>query len=543
MSLSRRAFLTAVGAGWAVEQLRPTPAPMGGALLGASHAVGHLLRDPAALPPVDGPPHRCDVAIVGGGVAGLSAAWRLAGSGLSVRLFELEPFLGGTSSWGEDGVVPHPWGAHYLPAPGLEARAVLRLLDEMRVLTGYDAAGRPLFDPRVLCHAPQERLFYRGAWHAGLVPESLDGAEREELERFLARMEAFTRMRGRDGRPAFQIPCALSSTDPELLALDRITMAAWLDGEGFHAPFVRWTVRYATLDDFGAEPEDTSAWAGIHYFASRKLDTAQLEGSHFLVWPEGNGRLVRALSEAGGAERTTSALVLRVEPHSAGGGALLVLDVATRRLQRIEARALVLSTPAFVTRRILPPELAERLPVRASSPWVVANLHVRRAGRAGPPWEDLPWDSVVHDAAGLGYVDAAHQLTPPRDRTVLTYFHAYGAHDVAASRRELLARPFGELADAVFDDLRRPHPDLRERTDRIDVVVWGHAMPRPRPGFLGPEPFAAAPLERAALARGIGWGHADTSGIALFEESQAAGVLAVESACAGVGIDLGETWT
>ena len=36
--------------------------------------------------------------------------------------------------------------------------------------TGWDAAGRPMFDPRVLCHSPQERLFYKGEWHPGLVP-------------------------------------------------------------------------------------------------------------------------------------------------------------------------------------------------------------------------------------------------------------------------------------------------------------------------------------------------------------------------------------
>ncbi len=47
---------------------------------------------------------------------------------------------------------------------------------------------------------------------------------------------------------------------------------------------------------------------------------------------------------------------------------------------------------------------------------------------------------------------------------------------------------------------------------------------------------------RAALAPGVAWGHADTSGMALFEESQAEGVRAAEVACASAGIDLGESW-
>ena len=45
----------------------------------------------------------------------MRAAWH--GEGEPFPLEELEPFVGGTSSWGQTGVVPHPWGAHYLPAP------------------------------------------------------------------------------------------------------------------------------------------------------------------------------------------------------------------------------------------------------------------------------------------------------------------------------------------------------------------------------------------------------------------------------------------
>jgi uncharacterized protein with NAD-binding domain and iron-sulfur cluster len=46
-----------------------------------------------------------EVIIVGGGLAGLSAAFRLARAGRRVRLFEARPHLGGrTASWIEDGM-------------------------------------------------------------------------------------------------------------------------------------------------------------------------------------------------------------------------------------------------------------------------------------------------------------------------------------------------------------------------------------------------------------------------------------------------------
>lgn len=528
--MDRRAFLSSVAGGWLVHTVLPGGGPVPGRIVGASHGVGHLLRDGGAPAPA-GPPGRADVVIVGAGISGLSAAWRLGGLGLDVLVLELEPFVGGTSAWGEDGPVPYPWGAHYLAAPNPEARAALRLLRDMGTVTGWDAAGRPMFDPKTLCHSPQERLFYQGAWHPGLVPaDALTREERDELARFTAHEHALTERLGSDGRHAFQIPVNLSSRDPEITALDRISMAAWLDREGYRTPFLRWYVRYATLDDYGGAPEDVSAWAGLHYFAARKLKTPELEGSHFLVWPEGNGRLAKELLQRGAPRVEKGALVTSVSPD-ADGVALTYVDVATRESRRLAARAVILATPAFITQRLYP--AAKGLPVRASSPWLVANLHLRR-----PIDRDLPWDSVLYDGQGLGYVDAQHQLTSPAERTVLTYFRAYGEADVAAARTALVREPWETLAENVLRDLAPAHPHLHDGLERLDLMIWGHAMPRPRPGFLGATPFEVP----AALDARIAWAHVDQSGMALFEEAQARGVRAAEIIARAVGVDPGETW-
>jgi hypothetical protein len=533
--MDRRAFLTAVAAGWAVNTVLPARDPMkpfAGKIVGASHKVGHLLRDGAALAS-PGPVDRADVVIVGGGVSGLSAAWRLGGAGLDVRVLELEPFPGGTSSWGDDGASPHPWGAHYLAAPNLEARAALRLLQEMGVVTGWDSAGRPRFDPRVLCHAPQERLFYEGEWHTGLAPaDVLSEAERAELDRFLEFEHDLTTRVGSDGRAAFQIPVELSSRDPAFTELDRMTMAAWLDREGYKTRFLRWYVRYATLDDYGADPEDVSAWAGLHYFAARKLRAPELEGSHFIVWPEGNGRLVKALIDRGRPTLTQGALALSVAPRP-GGVEVAYVDVATGAPRRLSARGAILATPSFVTRRLFPASVDRGIPARASSPWLVANLHVHE-----PPDPDLPWDSVLYEAKGLGYVDARHQLTELKDRTVLTYYRAYGGADVIGARNSLVRAPWEDLAGEVLRDLAPAHPHMRDALERMDVMVWGHGMPRPRPGFLGERPFEVP----CALDERITWGHADQSGMALFEEAQARGVRAAEALAPSIGVALGESW-
>lgn len=529
---SRRDFLAGTLGGWAASQIGSRRAGIQGSIVGASAGVGHLLRDGAAGGSSVAT-EKADVVVIGAGISGLSAAWRLGGESLDVAVVDLEPFAGGTSTWGEEGVVAHPWGAHYLPAPNAEARAALKLLGEMGVLLHHDAAGRPVFDPRRLCHSPQERLFYRGAWHLGLAPrDALDDAEVDELERFEAKMDALTDERGNDGRFVFQIPLELSSRDPSWLALDQMTFAEWLEREEFHSRFLRWFVRYATLDDFGAEPESVSAWAGIHYFTSRKQESEALAGSRFLVWPEGNGRLARALFEASHARFVTRRLALSVR-ETKGGVEVRTLDVDRREVRTLEARAAVVATPAFVANRLVE-GASELLPKRTASPWVVANLHVER-----PLDPNASWDSVLYEADGLGYVDAGHQVGPPSKKTVLTYFRAFGHPDVAATRQKLVTASWADLASAALADLSAPHPDLHERTSRIDVMVWGHAMPRPIPGFLGAKPFE--PNRR--LGARTSFGHVDLPGMALFEEAQRAGVLAAEELLEVLGVSARSTWT
>jgi len=109
---------------------------------------------------------------------------------------------------------------------------------------------------------------------------------------------------------------------------------------------------------------------------------------------------------------------------------------------------------------------------------------------------------------------------------------------VMASRAALLASSWEALAVEVLNDLAPAHPDLGERAERMDIVLWGHGMPRPRPGFLGQEPFEIPCM----LDDRIAWGHVDQSGMAIFEEAQARGVNAAEELARKLGLGLGETW-
>ena len=75
--------------------------------------------------------------IAGGGAAGLAAGWRLAEAGFDrFTLFELEDRTGGNARNGRNAVSAYPLGAHYLPVPNREAKALRRMLGQFGMITG-----------------------------------------------------------------------------------------------------------------------------------------------------------------------------------------------------------------------------------------------------------------------------------------------------------------------------------------------------------------------------------------------------------------------
>lgn len=82
--------------------------------------------------------------------------------------------------------------------------------------------------------------------------------------------------------------------------------------ERFDSPYLRWYLNYACRDDYGATAEATSAWAGIHYFASREP-----EDKGPLVWPEGNGWVVHRLLEKVGRFVRTKSMVYSIRGEGA----------------------------------------------------------------------------------------------------------------------------------------------------------------------------------------------------------------------------------
>ena len=535
--MDRRAFLTSLAAAGlsplagcsrpAQQHLPP------GRLSGASADWGHALREPDKLPPPS-ETLRIPVAIVGGGIGGLSAAWKLAKSGCKdFLLFELEAEPGGNARAGRNAVSEYPLSAHYLPLPAPEARAVRELLAELGVLEGDPFARRPRYDERYLCAVPQERLYRNGWWEDGLLPHvGVAAAERAQYRRFYALMAAF-RQRRDDGRPAFALPMENSSRASDLLALDRLTMRDWLRAQGFDSPHLHWYVDYACRDDYGTGSGETSAWAGIHYFACRSGEAQDAAGDTVLTSPGGNAWLARGLADSirthAGEQVMTGTLAWRVQE----AGEHIAIDLwqpTAQRSVRVLAGHLIWAAPLFIVPYVFSghERLANAARRFTAVPWLIANLTLSHApeDRAGVP---LAWDNVLYDSPGLGYVVATHQMIRQwPQRTVWTYYRAVSGQAPSAGRTQLEAMSYAHGAEQVLSDLERAHPDIRQATEYIDIYRNAHAMVRPAPGLIwGPERRLFADSGKRTGER-LHFAHADVSGFSLFEEAQYRGVLAAE---------------
>jgi monoamine oxidase len=518
--------------------------------VGAPAARGHRLRQQSPLPPI-AVQRRAGALVLGAGIAGLSAARGFVRAGVEdVHVLELDDVAGGTSRGHTLAGMPCPLGAHYLPLPGPQAREVSEWLHEIGLL--HQELGRTVADERHLCHSPQERLFVDGAWGEGLLPPL--GAEGlRQARHFASRVrslqgggaEAASAAAGHTvpafALPAYALPAFRSRWSATHESLNRETFATWLAREGIADPRLRWYLDYCCRDDYGADATTVSAWAGIHYFASRHGFAAPgeeaAERDAVFTWPQGNAWLADKLAAPLGERLHTGRTVLRVV-ESRHAVQALVFDEAQARVEAWTAPQAVLALPLFVAARVLDgaaPQtqsaLREAAAMQPRAPWLVANLHVREPllqAQGAPP----AWDNVVFGTKSLGYVDASHQsLRTAPGPTVITAYHpldrAERAGLLAAQVAGLSSGPsygpsYGNSAtwhQRVLEDLRRVHPDIERRVERIALGAWGHAMAVPA---LGVHRHPALQALRAAKGR-IRFAHADLAGYSVFEEAFTAG--------------------
>ena len=290
-------------------------------------AGGLALAACGALPKTAPPRRERAVAIVGAGIAGLTAAWRLRQAGVPVRVFEANNRVGGRVYSLRD---------HFADGQVVELGG--ELIDTSHVHV------------QALCREFGLHLDDLLADGAGLTPETwyFGGRHRGEQE-LVAALQPLARAVLRDQARLPDDADVTWRTPHGLHDLDRLSMAQWLDSAGVEG-WLRALIDVAYTTEMGAEPARQSALNLIDFIA--------VDG-HFSIFGEsderfhvrgGNDLIVQALArELDDAIETGTVLeALRLD---AGGG--YTLDLRRDQDSRaVHADIVVLAIPFTTLRRV-----------------------------------------------------------------------------------------------------------------------------------------------------------------------------------------------
>lgn len=515
---SRRNFiknLTAISVLTAVPNFlvacKDTLVEIGLKLSGTNHILGHRLwlkNFPKPTKEIKIP-----YLIVGAGVTGLSVARQFKKKGIeNFLVLELENTIGGNSANGENKYSKFPFAAHYLPLPNLRDKELLNFLEESKIIVGYEN-NLPVFDETQLCFDPNERLFIRNSWQTDLIPRYGNSKKVDnQIDLFLKKMTDFRDKKGNDGKYFFDIPISFCSEDSNLDYLDSKTMKGWMLENNFNSEEIFEYVDYCCRDDFGLGIEYVSAWAGIHYFASRKHENVKYDNT-VLTWPEGNGRLVKHLKSYVESKVLTNNLVYDIKNNSNGVKAF-VFDSKNNESVIFSAEKVIITAPQYIVKHLFSNRkiITEKFNY---APWFTATITLSDIPDNGS--FPLSWDNVIYKAKGLGYVYNQHQnLEQIIEKKVITYYYSFSSNDINKDRKQLLKNPVEYWKKIVITDLEIAHPGIEKYIIDIEIHRIGHGMISPVPNFIKGSEIKEA---SKSLEDKIFFAHSDLSGISIFEEA------------------------
>lgn len=393
-----------------------------------------------------------DVAIVGGGIAGLTAAWRLRDRRCVVLEAEDRP---GGRVHGVDGAgVPLNLGAHMVPTPG---SVVGDLVAELGLPTRRLPAA--LFG-----------IDYRGRRHLRGSSLVLPFAMRLALPERIAfiRMGALLRLGARRSVLSGRMRAGESAQDvlARQLAFEDDRTLADLIGplpERVKALFTALTERN------GADPTEMSTGHGLRSFAN--------------VW----AKTAPGTNLVGGTAVLPTTLAHRLGPafqpgHAVVGARVYDDDPCVSVTVRgpagesvVRARTCILATPAHVTRAIAP-DLA---------PAVLSALERIRYGAyltmsvALDPMEHVPWKETYAIATpDLGFsvlFNHDGMRREPNGHSIMLFRGALGAS-------RLIEEDEPTLVSRWLEDLETRFPETRGRVREVAVGAWRTGAPFAAPG-------------------------------------------------------------
>jgi protoporphyrinogen/coproporphyrinogen III oxidase len=411
---------------------------------------------------------RHEVVVVGGGIAGLTAAWTLRHR--DVVLLEASDRLGGRMRSEPYGEYWLNYGAHLFPAPGSLVDTLARELQLETVpvwggMMGLSVGRKKLTSGRV------ESYPFR-------LPLSVTDRAAFALQGIKVQ---------RTVRAYQRIAKAAPGESPEDV---RRRVLAFGDDRTFGEFLGRMPAAvegiFSTASHRAtAELDELSEGCGIGLFALVWGGKKSLIARNLLG---GTGRLPAAMGEQLGARVRTNAEVTAIEPDGDGH---VVTWLDDGRWRRVRARHVIVAAWAPVAAKLLASIAPEASAALARMPYG-AFLSVAVATKETGP---MPWDGVYAMATPGRVFDMftnqAHALRSPGARrpggSLMLFAGARGAAELSSASDDVIAGRF-------VDDLAKLYPEAAGKVAEARVRRWPFGNVYSRPGRAALQPAIEGPL-------------------------------------------------
>ncbi|WP_433226513.1 hydroxysqualene dehydroxylase HpnE [Actinomadura formosensis] len=392
------------------------------------------------------------VVIVGGGLAGISAAIALQESGVPVTLVEARPWLGGATHSFARGELRVDNGQHVFLRCCTAYQGLLRRLRAEHLVEVQDRFDVPVLRP-------------------GAAAARLRRADLPSPLHLLPTLARYTPLPPVDRLRAVRAAIGLARLDPADPALDMVSAGRWLAGHGQRA-WARqalWGVFLTSA--LNADPDDAAL--GLSAMVCRRAllgraDAADIGVPVVPLEELHGGPALRRIAEMGGTVR------LKAKVEAVTTDPKVVVDGVP-----IAADAVIMAVPHETAARLLPAQALPdplRWPELDASP--IVNVHV-------------VYDRTVMDAPFAAAVASPVQWV--FDRTAASGLRRgqYLAVSLSAADR-WIDMPAAELRSRFVPELRRLLPAARgARVRELFVTRERRATFRQRPGTAAARPGAA----------------------------------------------------
>jgi len=425
---------------------------------GEENRICHQVRDGKVFArPTPSAKH--DVVIVGGGVSGLAAAYFLKQR--DFLLLEKEPHWGGNAYLMEYQGTPYATGSAFL-AKSERAYSFAREL-------GLEPLPINDSDSTIL-----KGEWVPDTWRSGLDKLPYPAATRESFKKFRGELLAID----------------LEQREQELINLPFADLL-----KGYPEELKQWWDNYGP-SNWGATSEETSAALAVADFQ----ELASESGNDYYTWPGGLGAITKKLAEIlqpkfadrMQAGATTVAVVQ-------GKDDVQVTYMQGTDLKTVTAKAVIMATPKFITRRIvegLPEKQSEAMRQIRYIPYAVVNLIFDKPvfNRGYDTWcpGNTFSDFVVADWV------VRNQPGYKQKYNILTCYTPMREEE----RGYLLTEPSARrVAANVLRDFKKLLPELNVDPLEVHLYRRGHPLYMSTPGLVTEvQPLVRQPMDRVFFA-------------------------------------------